>query len=383
MYADIDEFDPTKYEDYVSGNVMDKWIVSRLNTLVKVVDDNLNNYRITQGALAIEDFVDELSNWYVRRNRARFWAGELTGDKIGAYVTLYRVLKTVSQVAAPFIPFITEELYQNLVVALDKNAPESVHLCNWPQVSEALIDSELEAEMELAYRIVKLGRSARNGVNIKNRQPLSKMLVSTKSLPEYYGEILKDELNIKEIEFGADLSKHVNFDIKPNLPVIGKAYGKLIPGIKKEIAAKNQMELAQSIQNGLSVNINVNGTEIALSSENLLVIMQGLEGFGFAGEGQIGVVLNTYISEELREEGHVREVISKVQNIRKESGFDVSDKIRLYISGNEMLEAVTKKYCDFIRGETLALEIIFNDTKEYAEFNINGEKLNIAVDVVK
>jgi isoleucyl-tRNA synthetase len=209
------------------------------------------------------------------------------------------------------------------------------------------------------------------------------MLVSTKSLPEYYGEIIKDELNIKAIEFGADLSKYVNFDIKPNLPVIGKAYGKLIPGIKKEIAARNQMELAQSIQNGKAVLINVNGTEIELNSENLLVTMQGLEGFAFAGENQIGVVLNTNITEELREEGHVREVISKVQNMRKESGFDVSDKIKLYVSGNEMLEAVIKKYAEFIKGETLTLEIYYNTERDYEEFNINGEKLNIGVEVIK
>jgi isoleucyl-tRNA synthetase len=297
-------------------------------------------------------------------------------------VTLYRVLKTLSMVASPFIPFVTEEIYQNLVAALDKNAPESVHLCSWPKVDTAQIDSELEAEMQLAYKTVKLGRSARNSVNIKNRQPLSKMLVSTKEIPEYYGDIVKDELNIKGIEFGADLSKYVNFDIKPNLPIIGKLYGKLIPGIKKAISARNQMELAQSIQNGETVMINVDGTEIELNSENLLVNMQGLEGFAFAGEGQIGVVLETTISEELREEGHVREIISKVQNMRKESGFEVSDKIKLYLSGNDMLAAIVKSFDQFIMGETLAEEIIYNADKAVTEFNINGEKLNLAVEVV-
>ncbi|MCM0650965.1 isoleucine--tRNA ligase [Clostridium swellfunianum] len=383
LYAEIDQFDPTKYEDFVSGNVMDKWVMSKLNTLVKTVDDHLGNYRITQAALEIESFVDELSNWYVRRNRARYWTEELTDDKVGAYVTLYRVLKTLSLVAAPFVPFITEEIYQNLVVSLDKNAPESIHLCHWPLVQEELIDKDLEAEMDLAYRVVKLGRSARNSANIKNRQPLSQMLISTKVLPEYYEDIIKDELNIKELVLGADLSKYVNFEIKPNLPVLGKAFGKLIPGIRKELGLRNQMELAQTVQNGGTVTINVQGTDIELNSENLLVTMQGLEGYAFAGEGQIGVVLDTHITDELKEEGHVREIISKIQNMRKESGFEVADKIILYVAGNEMLEAVVEKFEAHIMRETLAIEVVYNASKEYSEANINGEKLNLAVEVVR
>ncbi len=383
LYAEIDQFDPTKYEEFVSGNVMDKWIMSKLNTLVKSVDENLANYRITQAALSIEAFVDELSNWYVRRNRSRYWSEELTDDKVGAYVTLYRVLKTLGLVAAPFVPFITEEIYQNLVVSLDKNAPESIHLCHWPLVDEALIDRRLEEEMDLAYKVVNLGRSARNAANIKNRQPLSQMLLSTKVLPEYYSDIIKDELNIKELELGADLSKYVNFEIKPNLPVLGKAYGKLIPGIRKELGARNQMELAQTVQNGGTVVINVQGTEIELNSENLLVTMQGLEGYAFAGEGQIGVVLDTHITDELKEEGHVREIISKIQNMRKESGFEVADKIILYVAGNEMLEAVVEKFEAHIMRETLAIEVVYNGAREYNEASINGEKLNLAVEVVK
>ena len=262
LYAELDKFNPLEYKDFKSENVMDKWIMSKLNTLVKDVDDKLNSYDITNAALAIENFTDELSNWYVRRNRARYWSETLTEDKIGAYVTLYNTLVTLAKVAAPFVPFITEEIYQNLVVSLDKNAEESIHLCHWPKVCEAAIDKNLEKEMDLAYTIVKLGRSARNGANIKNRQPLSKMLVSTDSLPKYYGDIIKDELNIKEVDFGADLSQHVNFEIKPNLPVLGKAYGKMIPVIRKEIAAKNQMELAQKIKSGGTETINANGTEI-------------------------------------------------------------------------------------------------------------------------
>ena len=383
LYADLDKFNPTEYADFVSDNVMDKWIMSKLNTLVKDVDAKLNSYDITNAALAIEDFTDELSNWYVRRNRARYWSETLTDDKIGAYVTLYRVLTTLVKVAAPFVPFITEEIYQNLVVNLDPQAEESVHLCLWPEVDEKAIDKNLEAEMDLAYKIVKLGRSARNGANIKNRQPLSKMLVSTDSLPAYYGDIITDELNIKTVEFGADLSTHVNFEIKPNLPVLGRAYGKMIPQIRKEIGARNQMELAQTIQNGGVVTINIDGTEIELNKENLLVTMQGLEGYAFAGEGSIGVVLDTHISEELREEGHVREMISKIQNMRKESGFQVADKIKLYVADNEMLMNVIKKFADVIKRDTLTEEIVFGTEREYTETTINGEKLNMDVEVVK
>ena len=383
LYADLDKFNPTEYADFVSDNVMDKWIMSKLNTLVKDVDAKLNSYDITNAALAIEDFTDELSNWYVRRNRARYWSETLTDDKIGAYVTLYRVLTTLVKVAAPFVPFITEEIYQNLVVNLDPQAEESVHLCLWPEVDEKAIDKNLEAEMDLAYKIVKLGRSARNGANIKNRQPLSKMLVSTDSLPAYYGDIITDELNIKTVEFGADLSTHVNFEIKPNLPVLGRAYGKMIPQIRKEIGARNQMELAQTIQNGGVVTINIDGTEIELNKENLLVTMQGLEGYAFAGEGSIGVVLDTHISEELREEGHVREMISKIQNMRKESGFQVADKIKLYVADNEMLMNVIKKFADVIKRDTLTEEIVFGTEREYTETTINGEKLNMDLEVVK
>ena len=380
LYANLDNFDPTRYENFQSENVMDKWIISRLNTLIKTVDNNLDSYKITQAALAIEDFTDELSNWYVRRNRARYWSEELTDDKIGAYVTLYKVLTTLVKVSAPFIPFITEEIYQNLVVNLDSNAPESVHLCNWPAYDEKVVDKKLEEDMDLAYSIVKLGRSARNGANIKNRQPLSKMLVSTESLPKYYGDIIKDELNIKAVEFGADLSEYVNFEIKPNLPVIGRMYGKLIPQIRQEISKKNQMELAQKIQRGEKEVIVVNETEIELNKDNLLVTMQGLEGYAFAGEGSVGVVLDTTITEELREEGHIREIISKVQNMRKESGFEVSDKIKLYVSNNDMLLAIINKFSDTIKKETLTVEIIPNGKIDYTEYTINGEKLNMAVE---
>ena len=308
---------------------------------------------------------------------------ELTEEKIGAYVTLYKVLTTLIKVAAPFVPFMTDEIYQNLVVGLDSKAPESVHLCLWPEVNENEIDKNLENEMDLAYKIVKLGRSARNSANIKNRQPLSEMLISIDTLPQYYEDIVKEELNVKSIELGAEMSEYVNFEIKPNLPVLGKEYGRLIPKIKQAISEKNQMDLANTVKNGGVEYIEVDDTQIGLNSENLLITMQGKEGFAFSGEGEIGVVLDTHITDELKKEGYVREILSKVQNMRKDKGFEVLDNINLYISGNAMLEEVIKQNAELIKHDTLAINIIYNqDRKEYTETNINGETLNIDVEVV-
>ena len=384
LYAEIDKFNPLEYKDYKSENVMDKWIISKLNTLVKTVDKKLESYDITGAGYEIEGFTDELSNWYVRRNRERFWAQELTDEKIGAYVTLYRVLTTLVKVAAPFVPFITDEIYNNLVCSLDKDAPESVHLCYWPEVNEDEIDEKLEKEMDLAYKIVQLGRSARNSENIKNRQPLSEMLISVDNLPEYYGNIVKEELNVKKVVLGADMSEYVDFEIKPNLPVLGKEYGRLIPRIKQEIAKKNQMDLANKVKSGKVEPIMIDDVEIDLDSNNLLVTMQGKEGFAFAGEGEIGVVLDTHITEELKEEGYVREVLSKVQNMRKDKEFEVLDKINLFVGGNELIENVIKKHEEEIKSETLALTVKYNeDRKEYVDTNINGEHINLDVEVVK
>ena len=384
LYAQIDNFNPLDYKEFKSENVMDKWIISKLNTLVKTVDEKLDKYDITGAGYLIEDFTDELSNWYVRRNRERFWAQDLTDEKIGAYVTLYRVLTTLIKVAAPFVPFITDEIYQNLVYGLDNSAPESVHLCYWPEVNDKEVDLKLEKEMDLAYKIVKLGRSARNSENIKNRQPLSKMLISVDTLPEYYGNIVKDELNVKEVVLGADMSEYVNFEIKPNLPVLGKEYGRLIPKIKEELAKMNQMDLANKVKAGKVETIFVDDTEIALDSNNLLITMQGKEGYAFAGEGEVGVVLDTTITPELKEEGYLREILSKVQNMRKDKGFEVLDKINLYVSGNDMLEEVVKKYADEIKRETLALNIEYNGKRDtYTDTNINGEHMNLDVEVAK
>lgn len=382
LYAEIDKFNPNDYSDFKITNIMDKWIISKLNTLVKEVDEKLEKYDITSAALQIEDFTDELSNWYVRRNRERFWSENLTDDKIGAYVTLYKVLVTLSKIAAPFIPFMTDEIYQNLVAGLDENAPESVHLCLWPEVDESTIDKKLEQEMDLAYKIVKLGRSARNSANIKNRQPLSEMLISIDTLPEYYSDIVKEELNVKKVELGANMSEYVNFEIKPNLPVLGKEYGKLIPKIKEEIAKKNQMDLANTVKSGKIEYVDIDGTQIGLDSNNLLITMHGQEGFAFAGEGEIGVVLDTHITPELQEEGYLREVLSKVQNMRKDKGFEVLDKIILYVNGNDKIENVVKKYEDTIKHDTLATEVKYNESRDtYTDTNINGE--NVKIDVEK
>ncbi len=383
LYAEIDQFNPLKYKDFKLTNIMDKWIMSKLNTLVKEVDSKLEQYDIISAAQKIESFTDELSNWYVRRNRERYWGKDLTDEKIGAYVTLYKVLTTLIKVAAPFVPFMVDEIYDNLVGSIDKNAPESVHLCLWPEVDESAIDKKLENEMDLAYSIVKLGRSARNSANIKNRQPLSEMLISVDTLPDYYANIIKEELNVKQIELGAEMSEYVNFEIKPNLPVIGKEYGRYIPRIKQELANKNQVDLANTVKNGGVDYIEIDGNQIELNADNLLVTMQGKEGFAFAGEGEIGVVLDTHITDELREEGYVREVLSKVQNMRKDKGFEVLDHITLYVSGNEKLEKVIKKFEDSLKTDTLAEEVIYNkDRNSYTETNINGEKLNIDVEKV-
>ena len=383
LYAEIDKFNPLDYKNFVSDNIMDRWIISKLNTLIKEVDEKIDKYDITSAAIQIGEFTDSLSNWYVRRNRERFWGTELTDDKIGAYVTLYEVLVKLIKVSAPFVPFMTEEIYQNLVVNLDKNAEESIHLCLWPEFDETKVDKKLEQEMDLAYLIVKLGRSARNSVNIKNRQPLSEMRISVKDLPEYYSDIVKDELNVKKVELGADMKEYVSFEIKPNLPVLGREYGKLIPKIKEKIAEFNQMELAVNVQGGGIEYIEIDEEQIALSEENLLVTMQGKEGFAFAGNGEIGVVIETEITPELKEEGYLREILSKVQNMRKDSGFEVMDNINLYVSGNEMLENVVEKYKDTIKHDTLAKNVFYNEpNKEYQDVSINGENLKLFVEVV-
>ena len=381
LYAEIDQFNPLNYSDFKSDNIMDNWIISKLNTLVKEVDEKLDGYDITGAGNLIESFTDELSNWYVRRNRERFWVTELTDDKIGAYTTLYKVLVTLSKVIAPFVPFMADAIYQNLVAGLDKNAPESVHLCYWPEYDEKVVDKKLEEEMDLAYNIVELGRSARNSANIKNRQPLLKMLISVDTLPEYYGNIIKEELNVKEVELGAEMSEYVNFDIKPNLPVLGKTYGKYIPKIKAEIAKINPLDLANKVKSGEGYVIMLDeDLELELNSENVLITMDGKEGYSFAGKGTIGVVLETTITEELRKEGILREVLSKVQTTRKDSGFEVMDNINIYVSGDEDVLSVIKANEEQIKNDTLALKVNYKENENAQEISINGQKISMFIE---
>jgi len=379
LYAEIDQFDPKKYQQRESQHVMDKWIISKLNTMIHKVDENLAAYNITGAAELIQEFTEELSNWYVRRNRTRYWVMDMTEDKIDAYLTLHTVLKNLVIVAAPFVPFITEEIYQNLVVRLNPEEPESVHLCRWPAYDEKLVDRQLETEMELTYKICGLGRSARNVANIKNRQPLSKMLLSTKNLPEYYIDIIKEELNIKSVEVNANMADYVSYTVKPNSPVLGKTHGKFIPSIRKAIAEMDQMALALKVLNGETLAVEIDDTTIEFNAKNLLISMDGLEGFAFAGEGEVGVVLDTHISEDLRVEGYAREIISKVQTMRKDSSFEVMDKITIYMAGNSLLQDVVNQYKDYIMSETLAVQIIFDEVREYTEVAINGEQLKLAV----
>lgn len=384
LYANIDKFNPLEYSNFKSENIMDKWIISKLNSLTILVDEKLAGYDITGAANAIGDFTDELSNWYVRRNRERFWAQNLDNEKIGAFVTLHTVLTTLSKIIAPFVPFIAEEIYQNLVIGLDSNEKESVHLCYYPEVNHSQINKELEQDMDLAYKIVKLGRSARNSVNIKNRQPLSNMLISVESLPNYYDNIIKEELNIKSLVLGADMSKYVEFEIMPNLPVLGREYGKYIPKIRGELSKLNQIDLANKIKNGgYESMLFEDGVEVVLNSENLLVTMKKKEGYAFAGEGEIGLVIDTNITEELKEEGYLRELLSKIQTMRKDNGFEVLNKIALYVSGNENIESLVKKYEDTIARDTLVIEFLYNaNFDNYVEVKINDETVNMAM-VVK
>jgi len=383
LYADIDDFNPNKYSDVKSKNVMDRWIISKLNTLIKTVDNYLDNYKITEAARTLSDFVDELSNWYVRRNRVRYWQSEMTEDKITAYNTLYYVLNNFIKVSAPFVPFITEEIYQNIVRSADKNAPESIHLCKFPEADGSLIDTELEKDMELAYEIVQLGRAARNEANIKNRQPLSKMYVSFKdnSLPEYYIDIIKDELNIKEVIFKKDIKDYVEFGFKINFPVLGPKYGKLVPKIGEALKSIPPQEAAEKLKSDGSFTVNVSDKEIALTAEDVEITMKSIEGYSYQAYGSISIILDEHLTDELINEGYTREIISKLQNMRKDSGFEVSDRIDFYYYGNEILNTIITNNQEFIKSETLA-DIAKEENKEelsYTEWNINGQKLNMAV----
>ena len=383
LYANIDNFDATQYKlEYDKLPVMDKWILSKLNTLIKTVDNNLNDYKITETARALEDFVDELSNWYVRRSRERFWAKGMEQDKINAYMTLYTCLVTLAKCAAPMIPFMTEDIYQNLVRRIDKTAPESIHLCDFPVANEAWINKELEDDMEDVMNVVVIGRACRNAANIKNRQPIGNMFIKAPwTLGEFYVDIIKDELNVKNVEFKDDVRAYTSYTFKPQLKTLGPKYGKILNDIRKALAELDGNAAMEQLNNLGYLKLNVAGQEIDIEKDDLLIDMAQTEGYVADSYAQITVVLETTLTPELIEEGFVREIISKVQQMRKEAGFEVMDKIAVYLEGNDKLEEIVRKNEDLIKSEVLANEVGYDSVKGFTkEWNINGESVTMGVE---
>ena len=383
LYAEIDQFDPTKYElDYDKLSVMDKWLLSKLNSMVKTVDDSLANYKIPEAARALDDFVDEMSNWYVRRSRERFWAKGMPQEKINAYMTLYTALETLIKAAAPMIPFMTEDIYQNLVRSVDPTAKESIHLCDFPEVNEAYIDTELEENMERVLKVVVLGRACRNKSNIKNRQPIGKMFVKADfELSDFFKEIIADELNIKEVEFTDDVRAFTSYSFKPQLRTVGPKYGKFLGKIKEALANLDGNKAMDQLNAGEPLKFDFDGTEVVLEKEDLLIDMAQVEGYVSEGDNAVTVVLDTNLSDELIEEGFVREIVSKIQTMRKEAGFEVMDKIIVNVDKNDKIKAIIEDNLDEIKSEVLADNVEFDRINGYEkEWNINGEKVTFSVE---
>ena len=384
LYANIDEFDATKYTlDYEKLPVMDRWILSKLNSLIKDVDQDLNDYKIPEATRVLEDFVDELSNWYVRRSRERFWAKGMEQDKINAYMTLYTCLVTLSKVAAPMIPFMTEEIYLNLVCSIDKSAPESIHLCDYPVANEAWIDKNLEQNMDEVLKIVVVGRACRNAANIKNRQPIGRMFVKAeKELEEFYKEIIEDELNVKAVNFADDVREYSSYTFKPQLKTVGPKYGKLLGQIKNALNEIDGNEAMDTLNEKGALTFDFAGETVELTKEDLLIEVAQKEGFESVQDNGVMVVLDTNLSEELIEEGFVREIISKIQTMRKEkdAGFEVTDRIKVYVTGNDRIAELLKKNEEEVKKEVLASEIVMNATTANSkEWSINGETVTMGI----
>ena len=382
LYANIDNFDPTKYNlEYDQLPVMDKWLLSRLNTTVQAVDNDLANYKIPEAARALQEFVDEMSNWYVRRSRERFWAKGMEQDKINAYMTLYNALVTIAKTAAPMIPFMTEDMYQNLVRSVDKDAPESIHLCDFPTVNEAWIDKDLEADMKELLEIVVLFRACRNTANIKNRQPIGTMYVKAeKKMGEFYTDIIADELNVKEVKFADDVESFISYSFKPQLRTVGPKYGKLLGGIKQALTDIDGTAAMKELRGNGVLKLDINGNDVELTEEDLLIETAQTEGYVSESDGETSVVLDTNLTSELIEEGFVREIISKIQTMRKEAGFEVMDKIKVYAHGNDKIQEVMKAHEDEIKSEVLADEMVLGETDGYVkEWNINKETVTMGV----
>ena len=383
LYANIDEFDATKYAlDYDKLSVMDKWLLSRLNSTVKEVDENLAAYRIPETARALQEFVDEMSNWYVRRCRERFWAKGMEQDKINAYMTLYTALVTISKAAAPMIPFMTEDIYRNLVCSIDASAPESVHLCDFPEVNENQIDKKLEEDMEVVLDAVVIGRACRNTANIKNRQPIGKMFVKADAdLSEFYMDIIKDELNVKEAELTDDVSKLTTYSFKPQLKTLGRRFGKQINVVKEILAGLDGQTAMAELNDKGTLTITVDGKEEALEKEDLLIEAAQMEGYISDTDHGITVVLDTNLTPELLEEGFVREIISKVQTMRKDAGFEVMDHIRISMQDNDKVKEIIQKNEAEIKAEVLADEVSYEAAAGFTkEWSINGEKVTLGVE---
>ena len=382
LYANIDEFDATKYKlEYNKLSVMDKWLLSKLNTVVGEVDENLANYRIPETARALQDFVDDMSNWYVRRCRERFWAKGMEQDKINAYMTLYTALVTISKAAAPMIPFMTESIYRNLVCSIDKSAPESIHLCDFPEVQAEYIDKELEEKMDQLLQIVVLGRACRNEANIKNRQPIGRMYVKAEGeLSDFYQEIIADELNVKEVVFTTDVRDFTTYAFKPQLRTLGKRFGKKLNALKEVLSTLDGNATMDELNEKGEITVNVEGTDEVLTKEDLLIEAAQMEGYVSQEDWGITVVIDTNLTEELIEEGFVREIISKVQTMRKDSGFEVMDHIEVYVVGSEKITDVIVKNAEQIKEEVLAEKIIIGDMQGHTtEWKINGEEVTFGV----
>ena len=386
LYANIDNFDPTKYTlDYDNLPVMDKWLLSKLNSVVKTVDDCLANYKIPESARALQEFVDEMSNWYVRRSRERFWAKGMEQDKINAYMTLYTALVTVAKAAAPMIPFMTEDIYQNLVRSIDTDAPESIHLCDYPEVNEAWIDKDLEANMEELLEIVVLGRACRNTANIKNRQPIGTMYVKAeKAMDKFYTDIIADELNVKEVKFADDVESFISYSFKPQLRTVGPKYGKLLNGIRTALSEIDGTAAMKELRDNGVLVLDIDGNKVELAEEDLLIETAQSEGYVTETDGETSVVLDTNLTPELIQEGFVREIISKVQTMRKEAGFEVMDKIIVYAKDNDKIMDIMKANQDEIKREVLAENIVLGEAEGYTkEWNINKEAVTLGVSKVQ
>ena len=383
LYAEIDQFDATKYTlDYDKLPVMDKWLLSKLNSAVKAVDTNLENYRIPEAARALDDFTDEMSNWYVRRSRERFWAKGMEQDKINAYMTLYTALVTIAKAAAPMVPFMTEEIYRNLVCSIDSSAPESIHLCDFPTVNEDYIDTKLEDSMEEVLKIVVMGRAARNAANIKNRQPIGNMYVKAANvLDDFYVDIIEDELNVKKVTFTDDVSDFASYSFKPQLRTVGPKYGKQLGGIQKTLASLDGSKAMEELKANGAITFEVDGVQVSLSEEDLLISTEKKDGFVTEADNYVTVVLDTNLTEELIEEGFVLEVISKIQTMRKDSNFEVMDHIKIAVTGNEKLGKIVMDNKDAIATKVLADEMTTEGAFAISkEWTVNGEKVTISLE---